>query len=321
MSRVPMPPELGVSAFSTAEARSRGVGRGRLRGRDLAHPHHGIHVVDALAARVDIMARCEWLLPALGPDHWFSHGTAARIWGIPLAGRAAVPEHLHVLTVNGRVPLRHARTVGWVTADDGVERGMFGLLPVVSPADAWCQLAQRGAVVQRQLVSHEWLVAAADYLLTGKRGVDGRRAAPLCSIHDLRSALARRGRGRGTARLRLALEDARAPVDSPYESLTRLGLIAGGLPEPHVQVPVLTRDGLRHADLGYPDHRLLLEYQGEEHRRSRSRWLKDLTRVQLFQDAGYQVFLIGADDVVPSCSALVGRVRRALGHRAGTAGR
>ena len=77
-------------------------------------------------------------------------------------------------------------------------------------------------------------------------------------------------------------------------------------------MPVETAEGRRHADLGYPSRKLLIEYQGEEHRSSRKRWLGDLTRVQLFQDAGYEVFLIGADDVDPDCSALAARVRRAL---------
>ncbi|MFC8682718.1 hypothetical protein ACFT30_14470, partial [Microbacterium ureisolvens] len=217
-----------------------------------------------------------------------------------------------MLAVNSRVALRHTGVVGWVTSDDGVGRQMFDLLPVVAPADVWCQLAQRGAVVGGEQIEHEWLVAAADYLLTGARSADGTRGAPLCTVDDLRAALTRRGRGRGTAMLRRALDHARYPVDSPYETFTRLGLLTHGLPEPVVQLRVETAEGPRHADLGYPRHKLLIEYQGDEHRRSRKRWLSDLRRVQLFQDAGYKVFLIGADDVVPDCSALAVRVRRFL---------
>ncbi|WP_409048564.1 hypothetical protein AB2L57_08385 [Microbacterium sp. HA-8] len=67
-----------------------------------------------------------------------------------------------------------------------------------------------------------------------------------------------------------------------------------------------------HADLGYPRERLLFEYQGDEHRTSRRRWLRDLTRRQLFEDAGYRVIEVGADDV-DDPAPLVGRVRRALG--------
>ncbi|MDW4572268.1 hypothetical protein R8Z57_05680 [Microbacterium sp. M3] len=308
--RLPLP--LTGSPFTTADARAQGVDRGRLRGRDVIHPHHGIHIEVGCAQDDGAMARCERLIPALGPNHWFSHRTAARIWGIPLAPAYSPHEGLHVLAVGTRVAVRHAGVIGWVTGDDLVERGMFDLLPVVSPAEAWCQLAQRGAVVSGQVIAHEWLVAAADYVLTGRRLADGTRAAPLSTVEELRAAIARRGRGRGTAALRRALDDARFPVDSPYETLTRLGLVANGLPEPQVQVAVETSIGVRHADLGYRREKLLIEYQGEEHRTSRKRWLADLTRVQLFQDAGYEVFLIGADDVVPDCSALAARVARFL---------
>jgi hypothetical protein len=47
---------------------------------------------------------------------------------------------------------------------------------------------------------------------------------------------------------------------------------------------------------------------------SRRRWLRDLTRRQLFEDAGYRLIEIGADDV-DDPAPLVGRVRRALGGR------
>lgn len=312
MPRHQLPAELTGFAFRTADARDYGIGRGRLRGVDLVTPHHGIHVAAAAASDDGMMARCERLIPALGPNHWFSHRTAARIWGIPLQPAYSSLEGIHVLSVSTRIALRHSGVIGWVTADDAVQRGMFDLLPVVAPAEVWCELAQRGAIVSGELVEHEWLVAAADYLLTGKRAPDGTRGAPLCTIEELSAAIARRGRGRGTARLRRALTDARFPVDSPYETRARLGLVAQGLPEPVVQVRVDTAAGPRHADLGYPEHKLLIEYQGEEHRVSRKRWLSDLTRVQLFQDAGYDVFLIGADDIEPDCSALAARVRRAL---------
>jgi hypothetical protein len=312
MPHHPLPADLTPFPFTTAEARRSSVGRGRLRGSDLAHPHHGIYVAAAAATDDDVFARCERLLPALGERHWFSHGTAARIWGMPLGGRYLASDPLHVTSIASDVAFRHRGTVGWVTADASIGRGVFGMLPVIAPADAWCQLAIRGAVVARRTVPHEWLVAAGDFLLTGKRKGRGEREAALCTIDELRAAVARRGRGRGAALLRVALEDLRWPVDSPNETRLRLGLVAYRLPEPQVQVPVMTADGLRHADLGYPEERVLLEFQGDEHRTSRRRWLRDLTRVQLFQDAGYHVILIGAADLEPNCAPLAARVRRAL---------
>ncbi|HWR85413.1 MAG TPA: hypothetical protein VN200_05420, partial [Rhodoglobus sp.] len=307
----PLPPELSGLAFTTAQARAAGVGRGRLRGVDVMNPHHGVHVAATDAVDEDVMSRCERLFPALRPYHWFSHRTAARIWGIPLEPAYSPREALHVMSIGSRVPFRHAGTIGWASRSEDIQVQMFDLLPVVSPAEVWCQLPLRNAVTPGAVISHEWLVAAGDYLTTGRRRAGGKRDSPLCTIDDLRAAVGRR-RSRGVVDLRRALADVRSPVDSPYESLLRLGLVRWGLPEPQVQVPVQTTMGLRHADLGYPDARVLLEFQGDDHRTSRERWLEDLTRIQLFQDAGWHVILVGAADVEPDCAALAARVGRAL---------
>ena len=47
--------------------------------------------------------------------------------------------------------------------------------------------------------------------------------------------------------LTAALDQVRGPVHSPKETEPRLAL-AHGLPEPGVQVPVMTASGLRHAE-------------------------------------------------------------------------
>ncbi|WP_146751989.1 hypothetical protein [Microbacterium sp. SMR1] len=83
---------------------------------------------------------------------------------------------------------------------------------------------------------------------------------------------------RGARLLRGALDRARSPVDSPRESLLRVAL----------------------------------EYQGDEHRTSRRRWLDDLTRVQLLEDAGYRVILVRAADLEDDARSLAARIRRAL---------
>lgn len=312
MTTHPLPPELTGFAFTTAQARAAGVDRGRLRAGDVTNPHHGVHVAVADSVHDDVTSRCERLLPVLRPHHWFSHRTAARIWGIPLPPAYRTAEPLHVTSIDSRAPLRHSGTVGWVTADASLRTEMVGLVPVISPADVWCQLAVRGAVTVGTVIAHEWLVAAGDFLTTGRRRAGGQRDAPLCTIADLSAAIDRRRSRRGTADLRRALADIRYPVDSAYETRLRLGLVQWGLPEPQVQVPVHTAAGLRHADLGYPAARVLLEYQGDEHRTSRERWLEDLTRIQLFQDAGNHVILVGAGDIDPDCKALASRVGRAL---------
>ncbi len=307
----PLPPpfdeRFGGRAFTADQARAAGVGRGRLRGRDFGHPHHGIYVTEASD---DLLDRCAALSVALGPQHWFSHLTAARLWSIPLPQRYAPIEPLHVLTVGGRVPVRHHHVIGRSTSDDPDRRVHAGLR-VIGPLATWCHLATRGATEPRMLLGRDALVTAGDYLTTKRRLSTGSTLPPLATAADLARAVDARS-GRGTRALRQALALIRPGAQSPRETLLRLRIVDAGLPEPAVQLPVKTAVGVLHSDLGYERQRLLIEYQGDEHRTSRSRWRSDLTRVQLFQDAGYDVMLVGADDLVPDPSALLARIARAL---------
>ncbi len=304
-----VPAWLDGIAFTVAHGRELGLTEARMRRPEVLRPYHGVRV-SGTAGRVDsgVIDRCADLRVVLDGDAYFSHATAARLWGIPLPQRLA--DEIHVLTVNAAA-VRRPGVVGWRRAgalpDVRVQRG----LPVAAPADTWVMLATmtagRGGVVEP-----EWLVAAADFLISGKRTRWGRET-PLATADDLAHALRRHGSGRGARALAWALERVRSPVDSPRETLLRLGLVREGLPEPVVQPAVLTAAGWRHPDLGYLDHRTLIEYLGDVHRTDRHTWLRDLERVQLFEDAGYRVILAAGDDVtVSGMPAFADRVRRAL---------
>ncbi len=305
--RVPIPLELhGV--FLSEDARRAGVTASRLRSRDVRHPHHGVYATGQ--APDEFVERCEQLAPVLGPTQWFSHATAARLWGMPLPRPTHLGEPLHVIALADVQPMRRPGVVGWQSATSELDGGFLGQVPLVSPAATWAQLSVPGAVGERRALSVEWLVAVGDFLVSGRRGRGGRR--PLCTLPELAAAAAQRRGRRGAKALAAALPLLRSPVDSSEETFLRLGLVACGLPEPMVQCPVMTAAGLRHSDLGYPDARVLLEFQGDGHRTSRAQWLEDLTRAQLFQDAGYHLIAVGAADLHPDCRALAQRVRRAL---------
>lgn len=320
-----LPDTLLYGVFTYGEARDSGVGRARLSKDDVVRAHHGLYVPRS-SVPTKLIEQCEVLLPALGPHRWFSHATAARLWGMPLPSPVRDDESLHVLSLAGAQRLRRPGIYGWECGEESLDRRVVGLLPLIAPAEVWAQLAVRGATEPGVTLTREWLVAVGEYLLAGPRR-DGRRH-PLCTREELQAVVSRQPGKRGARALTWALERMRHPVDSPKETQLRLGLIAEGLPEPSVQVPVMTAEGLRHSDLGYPDARVLIEYQGDEHRMSRTRWLADLRRVQLFEDSGYRVILVGADDVDcasdaaatagfgptpgPGLKSLAARVRRAL---------
>ncbi|WEG10148.1 hypothetical protein PU630_06235 [Microbacterium horticulturae] len=310
MPHPPLSSEFLGTSFTFAEARAAGVARRRLAHVDVGHPFRGVYTqgVDL----TDLEQRCLALRPHLRAEHWFSHVTAARLWGIPLPWAEADDDPLDVLVIGTHHPARRAQVRAWETADPEVGREIRGRVPLVAAHEAWCQVA---ALAGDERISDDRLVAAADYVLSGVYHPMTDTWSPLSTREELENAVTRRKGRRGSRRMRAALERARGTVGSVMETLLRLGLIGHGLPEPERQVPVDTAVGLLHADLGYPAARLLIEYQGDEHRISRERWLRDLTRAQLFEDAGFRTMFVGADDVLPDCTALAARVRRALAGR------
>lgn len=82
------------------------------------------------------------------------------------------------------------------------------------------------------------------------------------SAGELQAVLETLGGRRGVrpARDLLALVDGGAA--SPGETLTRWALIDQGLPVPSTQVQVSTALGLRYADIGWPELRVLVEFDG-----------------------------------------------------------
>lgn len=275
-----------------------------------ARPFRGVRVAGS-SGRIDdgIIDRCADLRTVLPKGALFSHATAARLYGMPLP--ASLSDDLHVL-IGGAAATRRPGVIGWTKPAIPGETDLVHGLAVTSAADTWVMLATMSAG-RGGLVTREWLVAIGDFIVSGKRIKGKGRQPALATIDELRAAAVRHGSGRGARALAWALPRIRRPVDSPPETFTRLGLVAAGLPEPVVQPAIMTSLGLRHPDLGYLTERQLIEYLGDVHRLDKDTWREDLTRVQLFEDAGYRVMLIGADDLTEEgLRGLVERVRRAL---------
>jgi hypothetical protein len=56
-------------------------------------------------------------------------------------------------------------------------------------------------------------------------------------------------------------------AESPYESLTRVLLLQAGFPRPQTQIRVLDGDGriVARIDLGWPDYRVGVDFEGAHH--------------------------------------------------------
>lgn len=88
---------------------------------------------------------------------------------------------------------------------------------------------------------------------------------------------------RGNKKLREVIRLSDRGAASPGETWTRVAIVNTGLPRPETQIPVMGPQARRlYIDLGYPDFRVGLEYDGERHHtgpgalahdKARRRWL------------------------------------------------
>ena len=120
-------------------------------------------------------------------------------------------------------------------------------------------------------------------------------------------------RGRpGASRLRQLAELA-APAESPMETRLRWLLLNSRLPRPEVQADLRDDDGrfIGRADLYYPAARLVIEYDGANHR---DRLVEDNRRQNLLVNAGFRLLRFTASDLAQP-AVVVAQVQRALASR------
>jgi hypothetical protein len=103
-------------------------------------------------------------------------------------------------------------------------------------------------------------------------------------------------RGMKAARAALALVDGGA--QSPKETWLRLLLVRAGFPRPQTQIAVRNEWVWPEAylDMGWEDIKVAVEYDGDQHRTSRTQYVKDIRRLELLEHMGWIVVRIIAED-------------------------
>jgi hypothetical protein len=134
-----------------------------------------------------------------------------------------------------------------------------------------------------------------------------------CTRRELQAQLGRRPTGRGSARARnvLPLGDERA--ESPMESVVRWLVHAAGMPAPVVQYEMCDALGrfLGRGDLAWPEHRLLVEFDGDGHRERRV-FVKDLRRQNSLVVDEWTVLRFSGADVYGRPDTLLDQIRHFL---------
>lgn len=325
MAPEPLPDELG-DAFSVGTARSAGVSWSRLRAGDLDRPFRGVRVRtsrkntqknlrDGEAATHELRDRALVFALAMPANQFFTHVTAAVLWGLPLPLSVLRDSfgRLRSLDVGVFRPLRHPRHAGVIGHQvkprlaEVVVHEEHGVR-LTAPASTWAMLGS--------LIRDEYdLVAVADAAV--REILFQHDPNPIATTDELKAAV-RAGRRLGAPAIRLALDRVRTRSASRMETRCRLILIDGGMPEPELNFTIRDRDGnvVACVDLAYPEHRIAIEYEGEQHLLDPDLWAKDIARYETLAEMGWFVIRVTKAQVFGERSMLVSRVRRALRARA-----
>lgn len=269
---------------SVRELLQQGSPRWLLYGRDREHPIHGVVMRGGVGDPHERRVRALRVKLRLG--QFFSRRTAAALHGLPL-GERQPPERVEVGAIRPGHPPRRPEVHGHQLRENAL--AMLPTAPLWLPTveDTWCLLSQVAAKAE--------LLAAADHIVSGP----SRYEEPLSTLAELRAA-ADRFRGCLGAGLRAqVLPLVRIGVESPAESELRLLIVTAGFPEPAVCCPVPCANRTLHADLGHPELKIAIEYEGAYHfgENAVEQARRDVARVRAMEAAGWRVLRVTVHDL------------------------
>ena len=206
---------------------------------------------------------------------------------------------VHVTTFGGRRPIRRVGVCAHRGAADCPRTVRHGL-PVLDPVETWLHLAGSLALDE--------LIVMGDGL--ARSGTSGTTVSGLGAALDTHRRLV------GAPRLREALGWIRTGSDSARETMLRLLLVRAGLPEPdELGGEIRNEYGvvIAHGDLVWRRARVIVEYEGDQHRTDRRQFAIDIDRIGEIQSLGWTVIRVDAA-LFARPAVLVSRIRAALGY-------
>jgi very-short-patch-repair endonuclease len=273
--------------FRTRDRKAHSVTKYALDDRPLkTRGTHGVHARadGSVTIRKPEWAEESWVtvhdrareLQTARPDALISGLTAAELMGWPL-GEDLRGGPLHVVTSDGGGRVRRQGVVG--------HRSKF-IEPITMHGIR--MNAARFVLLELAPVLSEWqLVLVADALMGNWHGppIVGRKQLS-AFVTDVRGYS-------GRSRLIAAVARAREDVDSPQETELRLTIIEAGLPEPVIHhTVVIPGAGRVTPDLAYPEAKIAIEYEGEQHRLDPDQHEYDIRRYDAMRRAGWEVIRV-----------------------------
>ncbi|MEO3759844.1 hypothetical protein ABGB19_16345 [Mycobacterium sp. B14F4] len=176
------------------------------------------------------------------------------------------------------------------------EISVVGEIPVTTPARTAYDLGRRDGLVQA--------VVRLD-ALANATGLKPAGIVELLADH----------RGvRGLEQLRVAVDLMDGGAESPQETRTRLLLTAAGFPRPRTQIVVCDEFGhfVGRVDMGWPDWKVGVEYDGPQHWASPADHARTIERIADLEDQGWTVVRVSRDMLRYRSGTLLARVRDAM---------
>ncbi|UJP40400.1 hypothetical protein [Cellulomonas palmilytica] len=249
----------------------------------------GVYVPTSVTdPRALVVARAVGVHRRTSARHVFSHTTAAVLHGLALW---EVEPHTHV---------RHEHR-GSGNADPAVRHHR----PL--PPDEHVTSVIGLPVTDLALTVRDCLVGLSP--LAGLVVADGALRVGLAP--DRLADLVAGARGPGSARARLLVALADDGAESARETMARFAFLRAGWPPPQTQVRVVTPRGTYWADLGWPQWKVAVEYDGVAKYTDapRHKLLEEKLRRDAFAEAGWQTVHLTAADTI---STIIDRTHRVL---------
>ncbi|GAA2771537.1 hypothetical protein [Mycolicibacterium pallens] len=144
--------------------------------------------------------------------------------------------------------------------------------------------------------------------------VDSVLAATGVAVDEI-AEIARRNPGaRNIRRLRRVLAVADGGAESPQETRLRLLLVRAGFPRPVTQIPIRNAYGrvVRRIDLGWPQWKVGIEYDGAQHWTDPAQHAGDIDRLEFFADLGWRMVRVSANHLKFNHEGIIRRAWTAL---------
>lgn len=283
------PSDMRHGPFTVDQARGLGVKWKTLQTRRWRRLSRGQYAWAALGH--DVLLKLRAVRDRMPPGFAFSGATAGWLHGLDLAPSDPIEVTIvRDISIRSRAGVK-VRRAELSESEVIIRRGF----PTTSALRTVCDLGSR-----RDLVDS---VIAIDMALHAR----------LIDMATLSNFVQGNAGRKGIKRLRRAVGLADAGAASPMETRLRLDLIAAHLPRPATQAELLdpSRRPIARVDLYYPDCRLVIEYDGENHK---ERIPADLKRQNALVNSGYHVLRFTALDlrIAGGAAAQVRRARDLL---------